>query len=189
MASPDGIKAGVVITSLFVAAGIFMWAISPVKPFVKANNATAQKAGLSISQENRIMEYAKTWPTTPAYGSGFNALDPTYKVVNADNSLFDPDDDYWGLPRDEKGSYELVDGYCTACHSLSIVMQQHATEQRWRELLVWMENSQGMVKLSAEFNRGADNNENAENCAKNDFLNAAFAEHISPAFCPIISPC
>jgi hypothetical protein len=44
----------------------------------------------------------------------------------------------------------LVDQNCTACHSIRIVMQQHATEERWDHLLTWMVEEQGMWEMPEE---------------------------------------
>lgn len=108
----------------------------------------ANVPALTLQQKERISKFATGWPEAPAYSAGFNVLDPSLSTnANAVSSLFDPADDYWGLPRDDAATFELVDAYCSACHSLSIVMQQHATQQRWVELLVWMEKKQGMFPL------------------------------------------
>ena len=127
---------------------MFLWVITPRQSSEELPSGS--NLGLSSAQKTRLASYAKTWPKDPAYDAGFNALDPSYEVATLSNSLFDPADDFWGLPRDAKGSYELVDAYCTACHSLSIVMQQRATLDRWKEILVWMEKKQGMAKISSE---------------------------------------
>jgi len=140
----------------------FLWAITPQSTEKKPETvkvSTLSKTNpqpkkdvhvLTVAQKARIMAHTKDWPKTPSYEADFNALDPSYKVASLSNSLFDPNDDYWGLPRDDKDAYELVDAYCTACHSASIVMQQRATPERWKELLIWMEEKQGMAKLPAE---------------------------------------
>ena len=60
-------------------------------------------------------------------------------------ALFDPDKDYWGLPRDD--GYEDVALYCSACHTLEIVMQQRAGRQRWAHMLDWMTKEQNMPPL------------------------------------------
>lgn len=79
----------------------------------------------------------------PDFTWRFNALDPGLIEASAAPSLFDPTDAYWGLPRTDGA--DLVAGYCAACHSLRIVMQQSASEARWRELMVWMIDKQGMA--------------------------------------------
>lgn len=79
----------------------------------------------------------------PDFTWRFNALDPGIVTTSTPVASFNPADDYWGLPRDD--GVDLVAGYCAACHSLRIVMQQHATETRWRELMDWMIEKQGMA--------------------------------------------
>jgi len=105
---------------------------------------------LTSAQKIRVAQHAEKWSKEPVYEADFNALDPSYKMPSMTDSMFDPSDDYWGLPRDDKDAYELVDAYCTACHSASIVMQQRATPDRWKELLIWMEEKQGMAKIPDE---------------------------------------
>jgi len=102
----------------------------------------------SASREDRIRTFANSWPQEPDYAPLFNALDPALDVSDTAPSAFDPTDDYFGLPR--QGEYELVYGYCSACHSLRIVMQQHATRTRWVELLAWMQEKQGMAEPPPE---------------------------------------
>ncbi len=80
--------------------------------------------------------------TLPDYNWRFDALDPGIVDASSVSVAFDPADDYWGLPRAD--GVDLVASYCAACHSLRIVMQQHATETRWRELMAWMIEKQGM---------------------------------------------
>ena len=138
----------IILGGLFLLTAMFLWVITPRQFSEELSSGT--NSGLSSGQKTRVANYVKTWPKDPAYDAGFNALDPSYEVAAISNSLFDPTDDFWGLPRDTKGSYELVDAYCTACHSLSIVMQQRATPDRWKELLIWMEEKQGMSKISSE---------------------------------------
>ncbi len=86
---------------------------------------------------------ADNLPAAPDFNWRFNALDPGTAETSATAALFDPADDYWGLPRED--GVDLVAGYCSACHSLRIVMQQHANETRWRELMDWMIEKQGMA--------------------------------------------
>jgi len=144
----------------------FLWAITPrsnkakileqtnakiIQPVVKfPKTKSTLPIALTAAQKKRAAKHAKTWSPIPSYTADFNALDPSYKVASVSDSLFDPSDDYWGLPRDDKGAFELVDAYCTACHSASIVMQQRATPERWKELLIWMEEKQGMATMPAE---------------------------------------
>ena len=79
------------------------------------------------------------------YAPAYSALDPLLNVdTNTSAVLFDPQDDYWGLPR--SNGFEETAAYCTACHSLRIVMQQQQTRDGWDYLLTWMSEKQGMAK-------------------------------------------
>jgi|GEM_PF-1750096 len=100
------------------------------------------------SRNERIAALAADWPREPDYAPIFNALDPSFAVIETSASAFDPGDDYFGLPRTE--GYETVYAYCGACHSLRIVMQQHVTPERWSEILIWMSEKQGMPELPPE---------------------------------------
>ncbi len=98
------------------------------------------------ARATRVAALADIWPAEPVYTYAFDAMDPSVSVsAGVGGSLFDPADDYWGLPRTE--GYEQVDLNCTACHSLRIVMQQHQTEERWDYLLTWMVEEQGMYPM------------------------------------------
>ena len=100
------------------------------------------------SRRKRIAALASDWPREPDYTPIFNALDPSFYVIETSASAFNPGDDFFGLPRTE--GYETVYAYCGACHSLRIVMQQHATPERWSEILIWMSEKQGMPELPSE---------------------------------------
>lgn len=94
----------------------------------------------------RVKAHSNTWNTEPDYSASFSALDPALTLSGrSTTSLFDPADDYWGLPRTE--GYDLIDAYCTACHTLQIVMQQSATPERWDYMLDWMVREQGMAPM------------------------------------------
>lgn len=97
----------------------------------------------TIKTHTAAKNAASDTPQTPDYSWTFNALDPGAVSATANAALFDPADDYWGLPRDD--GVDLVAGYCIACHSLRIVMQQRASDARWRELMEWMIKKQGMA--------------------------------------------
>ena len=58
------------------------------------------------------------------------------------------DDETFGLP-DDPGRDEVI-GYCGACHSMMLVLQQGQTRDGWAELLDWMYEEQGMAQLDAE---------------------------------------
>ncbi|MEP1231559.1 MAG: hypothetical protein ABJG88_12870 [Litorimonas sp.] len=133
----------IVLSFLFALMIGFMWVIYP--RYTDIPDVTDLK-----HRNVDFVALADEWRKTPSYIVTFNALDPSYEVTTSTNSLFDPSDDYFGLPRDNQKTFELVEAYCTACHSLSIVMQQKATPERWEELLDWMEKKQGMQKLPPE---------------------------------------
>lgn len=50
-----------------------------------------------------------------------------------------------GLIIDEH--YELVNGTCSACHSINLVTQNSATREGWKELIVWMQKTQKLWDL------------------------------------------
>lgn len=91
----------------------------------------------------------ETAPITINYAPAYAALNP-YADLAASSaaSTFDPNDDYWGLPRST--GVDSVAAYCSACHSLQIVMQQRQTRDGWDYLLHWMVEKQGMAELPAE---------------------------------------
>ena len=94
----------------------------------------------------RVQAMAAGYKSEIAFKDPYNALDPRIKRSNvARGSVFDPADDYWGLPR--TAGYEEVAAYCAGCHSLAIVMQQRVTPERWQYLLQWMVEKQGMQPM------------------------------------------
>lgn len=94
-------------------------------------------------------EIAPGWPPEIAYGAPYDALKPLeFSSAAAARAVFDAEDDYSGLPRD--AGYELVDAYCTACHSLQIVMQQRYAREGWDRRLDWMVETQGMAEMPTE---------------------------------------
>lgn len=88
------------------------------------------------------------WPKTPSYIDRFNALSPNSLLTPAHETAKAQKD--IGLIIDELGHHELVDAYCSACHSLDIVRQQKASKARWTEILIWMSETQGMAELPDE---------------------------------------
>ena len=90
------------------------------------------------------------WPTNPRFDFHFDALNPLSQAGDSasSDSLYDPEDEFWGLPRTP--GYELIDVYCSGCHSLEIVMQQRADASRWRYMLNWMVEEQNMAPLLQE---------------------------------------
>ncbi|MFT5439204.1 MAG: cytochrome c [Alphaproteobacteria bacterium] len=69
-------------------------------------------------------------------------------VLLAAPAYADSDDEYGGLAagigRDE------VYGYCDACHSVRLVIQQGLSRAAWQETLDWMVEEQGMAELDEE---------------------------------------
>ncbi len=43
--------------------------------------------------------------------------------------------------------YELVKGTCSACHSINLVTQNSATREGWKDLIVWMQQTQKLWDL------------------------------------------
>jgi len=50
-----------------------------------------------------------------------------------------------GLAFDE--NFQLVRGVCTACHSAKLVTQNRATREGWKEMIIWMQATQGLQDL------------------------------------------
>lgn len=101
---------------------------------------------LSERRQARIEAWSKEWAAFPSFEASYSpAYDAAFAASAGRQFAFDPSDDYWGLPRTE--GYDLVAAYCSACHSLEIVMQQKMTPDRWRYTLNWMSEKQGMAPL------------------------------------------
>lgn len=77
--------------------------------------------------------------------AGSNAMDPmtalTARVQTEGKAAGNAE--FGGLP-DGPGAEETY-YQCVACHSTEIIKQQRVTDQRWDELWIWMQESQGMV--------------------------------------------
>lgn len=125
-----------------VLLGLALTAMSACGGPKKAPEPAAPQEDAHIAAAVEAM--ADNWNGEVPFVTYFNTLDPSHKVSESGTvpSAFDPNDEYWGLPRDEGVDY--VAGYCAACHSLQIVMQQRRSEKRWHELIDWMINTQGM---------------------------------------------
>jgi len=48
-----------------------------------------------------------------------------------------------------KGDFEIVRTTCTACHSARLVLQNRATREGWKEMIVWMQETQKLWDLGA----------------------------------------
>lgn len=46
-----------------------------------------------------------------------------------------------------EGEYELVKATCTTCHSSKLVLQNRATEDGWRDMIKWMQETQNLWDL------------------------------------------
>ncbi|MFT4534942.1 MAG: hypothetical protein ACJA1A_002145 [Saprospiraceae bacterium] len=82
-----------------------------------------------------------------------NALKPRPKAIvsktyNSDSNALDPN-------RVEKGihvetgmvydtNFELVRRSCTSCHSSKLVIQNRATREGWKQMIDWMQETQGL---------------------------------------------
>ncbi|MEO1241187.1 MAG: hypothetical protein AAFX54_04710 [Pseudomonadota bacterium] len=101
------------------------------------------------TRAQRIAAMAHTWTGSIAFSDAYAALTPLATTQDAEESArFNPDDDYWGLPRSE--GVETVAALCGACHSLAIVMQQRQTQDGWNYLFDWMIEKQGMAAPDPE---------------------------------------
>ena len=43
--------------------------------------------------------------------------------------------------------FEIVRGTCTACHSAKLVTQNRATREGWKQMITWMQQTQGLWDL------------------------------------------
>jgi hypothetical protein len=123
-------------------------ALSACAPPVAPAVDDAARRALEDASLARLRASAADWPKSPNYEIRFNALDPGAAAAEGEALQFNPDDDYFGLPR--TGAYELVAGYCSGCHSIKLVMQQEASRTRWAELLTLMVETHGMPKPDGE---------------------------------------
>lgn len=116
-----------------------------------------QRSNSAAAPENTIIaQMISDWSGDIDYAPPYNALLPTARQsAGADGMSFDPEDALYGLPRAEGAEDTAL--YCSACHSLEIVMQQRQTREGWRYLLAWMNEQQGMPALpDAEYARILD---------------------------------
>ena len=73
-----------------------------------------------------------------ASSTSFNVEDDWDKVVDGIHIKT-------GLAFDE--NFQLVRGVCTACHSAKLVTQNRATREGWKEMILWMQATQGLQDL------------------------------------------
>ena len=111
---------------------------------------TTAENTLSVQQVERVRVMAENWRGTPQFVDRFNALEARLIDTQQSEPKDMERDDLWGLRVDANGAYEKVGIYCGGCHSLDIVVQQRASRARWEELLVWMQEKQGMPPLQSD---------------------------------------
>lgn len=151
----------IVSIALFFSAFAFLFWVGFSAHIGKNTVRASAVATSSIAKarHDRIVQMASKSAQEPNYFFFFDALnaslgssfDTSGAIGTISTPGFDPNDDYSGLPKSE--GYDLVAAYCGACHSLDIVMQQHASAARWSELIDWMVEKQGMAQLGAEDER------------------------------------
>jgi len=132
--------------NLVIALGclLLVAAIAVYVGYVRSPNEDGSQIPVeSAERMETIRNMAKHWSKQPDYRDSFDPLNPAADMVRSVNN----DGGSTDLPIDANGTHELVAAYCGGCHSLNIVTQQHASRQRWEQLLVWMEKKQGMPKL------------------------------------------
>ncbi len=49
-----------------------------------------------------------------------------------------------------EGDYHIVRTTCTACHSSKLVLQNRATREGWKEMIVWMQETQKLWDLGEQ---------------------------------------
>lgn len=90
------------------------------------------------------------------FGESLNNLFIKSEPVKRQNRTMIAKEDDWdrvengihirtGLVYDE--GFEIVRGTCTACHSAKLVTQNRATRAGWKEMIVWMQKTQGLWDL------------------------------------------
>ncbi|MEO0900068.1 MAG: monoheme cytochrome C [Bacteroidota bacterium] len=55
-----------------------------------------------------------------------------------------------------EGNYMLVKGNCTGCHSSKLVIQNRATRDGWKDIIVWMQETQKLWDLGQDENKILD---------------------------------
>ncbi len=134
--------AAATIGRVAIIAGMVASVAGLMALFSEAPVETREGARKSASS-SAIEDMAAEWSGEIDFGVPYLALAPSGKVEEASiASGFDPADDYWGLPRTP--GVEAVAGWCGACHSLALVMQQHQSAAGWERLLSSMVEVQGM---------------------------------------------
>lgn len=130
------------IAAIFVAVGIGSRTLTPNAPRpVVAMAARAEHVAAAPPPRAFEIDFA------PAYF----ALDPSAPVDMVARAQFNPADAYGGLPQTE--GFDLVAAYCSACHSLRLVMQQGQDSAGWEAIIAKMTAVNGMAAPGAEDQR------------------------------------
>lgn len=128
-----------------IAAMIFAVVIL-VRLFSNEKPPAAERFPEPDTTANSVMEESvdEVWTGAINYAPAYAALDPYADIAASTTaSVFDPHDEYGGLPR--SAGVDSVAAWCSACHTLQIVMQQRQNRDGWDYLLNWMVDKQGMA--------------------------------------------
>ncbi len=106
-------------------------------------NQVSANSAAEMTEAAKVSAMADEWRGAVDYSPAYAALSP-YAEITTEGAFvaFDPADDYWGLPRE--AGVETVSAYCSACHTMQIVMTQRQSREGWDYLLTWMVEKQGM---------------------------------------------
>lgn len=133
----------------FIAAAAFLFSplvLRAMREEARKPRPSATATPVETAAAQKAVPAAAIAPPTDVpvdFLPAYFALDPAAPVDAAGaHAVFNPADPYGGLP--QTGGYDLVASYCSACHSLRVVMAQGLTKERWDRLLVWMVERQGM---------------------------------------------
>ena len=131
--------------AMIVAVVILVRLFSSEKPAAPA--PSHEPVAIAESHMPESMDAA--WKGEINYAPAYAALNPYADIAASTTaSVFDPNDENWGLPR--SAGVDSVAAWCSACHTLQIVMQQRQSRDGWNYLLHWMVDKQGMAEPPAE---------------------------------------
>jgi len=131
--------------AMIVAVVILVRLFSSEKP---AAPAPSHEPAATV-ESDMAESVEEVWTGEINYAPAYAALNPyTDIAASTTASVFDPNDENWGLPR--SAGVDSVATWCSACHTLQIVMQQRQSRDGWDYLLHWMVDKQGMAEPPAE---------------------------------------
>ncbi len=78
-------------------------------------------------------------------GAPGNGTDEKTEIPPVESQVEDETDPETGLVTDE--GFELVRTTCTACHSSDLILQNRYTREGWHDIIVWMQETQGLWDL------------------------------------------